>query len=156
LHLFTRDAIGPHDPGGTNFSDFQFFRFAKTRSVCPLSDGRNDEQVHGGDTAREIINRISEINFNASLTAEIKMIDLLAQMIDQGHLKPGPDFRPVNLHRIVLDGGPQVTSASQLNNDYEFFKMLHRAGQCAAQQFLESHFDDIGVRGTLAAEQAAA
>jgi NTE family protein len=114
------------------------------------------EQDTTPHSAREIINRISEINFNASLTAEIKMIDLLAQMIDQGHLKPGPDFRPVNLHRIVLDGGPQVTSASQLNNDYEFFKMLHRAGQCAAQQFLESHFDDIGVRGTLAAEQAAA
>jgi NTE family protein len=84
------------------------------------------------------------------------MIDLLGKLIDQGHLTTGPDFHPVNLHRIVLDGGPHLTSESQLNNEDEFFKMLHRAGQCAAQQFLESHFDDIGVRGTLAAEQAAA
>jgi NTE family protein len=108
------------------------------------------------NSAREIIDRIGEINFNASLTAELKMIGLIGRLIDHGHFKPGPDFRPVNLHRIVLDGGPRVTSASQLNTDYEFFEMLHRAGQCAAQQFLESHFDDIGVRGTLKAERAAA
>jgi NTE family protein len=108
------------------------------------------------NSAREIINRIGEINFNASLTAELKMIGLIGRLIDHGRLKPGPDFRPVNLHRIVLGGAPRVTSASQLNTDYKFFEMLHRAGLYAAQQFLESHFDDIGVRGTIEAEQAAA
>src|ERR1019366_1988049 len=27
---------GPHEPSGTIFSDFHLFRFAKTRSACPL------------------------------------------------------------------------------------------------------------------------
>ena len=108
------------------------------------------------NTAREIINRISEINFNASLTTELKMIGLIGQLLDHGHLKPGKKFRRVNLHRIGLNGDPRVTAASQLKTDYRFFEMLHRAGVYAARQFLEAHFDDIGVRSTLAAEPAAA
>ena len=33
---FSRDAIGPQEPSGTIYSDFQLFRFAKIRLACPL------------------------------------------------------------------------------------------------------------------------
>src|ERR1019366_8292405 len=33
---FQEASPGPHEPSGTTVSDFQFFRFAKTRSACPL------------------------------------------------------------------------------------------------------------------------
>ena len=108
------------------------------------------------NSAEEIVDRINEITFNASLSAEVKTIGLLHQLIEEGRLKPGPDYRPINLHRIVLDGGPRLTPASRLNNDFDFFEKLHRAGRRAARRFLDAHFGDIGVRGTIEPERAAA
>jgi len=35
------------------------------------------------------------------------------------------------------------------NTDYDFFKMLHDRGRRAACRFFDSHFDDIGARGTV-------
>jgi hypothetical protein len=35
VHPHTRDALGRTTPRGTNVSDFQFFRFAKTGAACP-------------------------------------------------------------------------------------------------------------------------
>ena len=35
------------------------------------------------------------------------------------------------------------------NTDYDFFKMLHARGRRAACRFFDSHFDDIGARGTV-------
>jgi NTE family protein len=108
------------------------------------------------NSAQQIVDRISEITFNASLSSELKMVGLIDQLIQDGRLKPGPDYRPVNLHRIVLDGGPRLTPESRLNNDYEFFEMLHGAGRRAARRFLDEHFHDIGVRGTIKTKTAAA
>jgi len=117
----------------------------------------NPLERHGTpSSSQQIVDRISEITFNASLSAELKMVALIHQLIQDGRLKPGPDYRPVNLHRIVLNGGSRLTPASRLNNDYHFFEMLHRAGRRAARRFLDQHFDDIGVRGTIGAETAAA
>ncbi len=104
-------------------------------------------------TSQEIVDRINEITFNASLAAELKTLETIEGLIAEGRLKPGPDYRPVNLHRIALDGGPGVTPESRLNTDYEFLESLHHAGRRAARRFLDAHFDDIGVRGTLETEE---
>ena len=107
-------------------------------------------------SAQDIIDRINEITFNASLAAELRAVAVIGRLIDEGRLKPGDDYPRVNLHRIVLDAGPRVTPASRLNTDYEFFEMLRQAGRRAARRFLDEHFDDIGVRGTIEVEQKAA
>ena len=107
-------------------------------------------------SSQDIVDRINEITFNASLSSELKMLGLIDELIAAGHLKPGPDYRPVNLHRIVLEGGPKLTAGSRLNTDYEFFETLHRAGRRAARRFLDAHYGDIGVRGTLTPQAAAA
>ena len=43
----------------------------------------------------------------------------------------------------------KLTAESRLNIDFDFFEMLHRAGQRAGRRFLDAHFDDIGVRSTI-------
>jgi NTE family protein len=54
------------------------------------------------------------------------------------------------MHRIALDGSAKQFSAdNRLNTDYDFFEMLHTNGKRAARRFLDAHFDDIGVRGTV-------
>jgi NTE family protein len=42
-----------------------------------------------------------------------------------------------------------LDAESKLNNDFDFFQLLHKTGVRAARRFLDAHFDDIGVRSTL-------
>jgi NTE family protein len=54
------------------------------------------------------------------------------------------------VHRIVLEGpAKKLDHATRLNTDYDFFEMLRKNGQRAARRFLDAHFDDLGVRGTV-------
>ena len=82
-------------------------------------------------------------------TAELRTLSTIARLIDQGRLKPGRAIVAVNLHRITLESGPRITPESRLNTEYRFLELLHRAGRRAARRFLDAHFDDIGMRGTL-------
>jgi NTE family protein len=104
-------------------------------------------------SAQEIMNRVNEITFNASLVAEYRAIEFVSRLIDQGTLPRGTgpgEYRRINVHRIDLGFiGKRLTSASRLNNDFDFFDMLHRAGRRAAHRFLDRHFNDIGVRSTI-------
>jgi NTE family protein len=104
-------------------------------------------------SATEIMNRINEITFNASLIAEYRAIDFVTRLIDQGRLPRGigpGEYRRINVHRIQLDRfGTHLDSSSKLSTDYDFFQMLHVAGKRAARRFLDEHFDDIGVRSSM-------
>jgi NTE family protein len=104
-------------------------------------------------TSQEIVNRINEITFNASLIAEYRAIEFVRRLIDQGVLKRGTgpgEYRRINVHRIDLGFvGRKLTPQSRLNTDFDFFEMLHRAGRRAGRRFLDQHFDDIGVRPTI-------
>jgi NTE family protein len=62
------------------------------------------------------------------------------------------------VHRSVLEGlGERLSSAAKLRNDLKSFELLRKLGQRTARRFLDSHYDDIGVRGSvdLRAELAA-
>jgi NTE family protein len=104
-------------------------------------------------SASEIMNRINEITFNSSLIAEYRAIEFVARLIDQGRLPRGMgagQYRRINVHRIVLDRfGTHFDAFSKLSTDYDFFEMLRLSGKRAARRFLDEHFDDIGVKGTV-------
>jgi NTE family protein len=104
-------------------------------------------------SARDIMSRSNEITFNAAQSAELRTIDLVNQLIDEGRLPRGlggGDCRRIRLHRIVMDdAGETFDPHSRLNNDFDFFERLHKLGQRAARRFLDLHFDDIGRRSTI-------
>jgi NTE family protein len=104
-------------------------------------------------TAQQIVNRINEITFNASLISEYRAIEFVRRLIDQGALKRGTgpgEYRRINVHRIDLGFiGRKLTPESRLNTDFDFFETLHRAGRRAGRRFLDAHFADIGVRSTI-------
>ena len=104
-------------------------------------------------SSQEILNRVNEITFNSSLLSEFRAIDFVGRLIDQGRLPRGTgpgEYRRINMHRIVLDqDGSNYTAASKRSNDYDFFEVLHDNGRRAARRFLDEHFHDIGVRGTV-------
>jgi NTE family protein len=103
--------------------------------------------------AREITSRANEITFNAAQSAELRTIELVNQLIDQGRLPHGAgsgDCRRIRLHRIVMaDFGETFDPHSTLNNNFDFFERLHKLGQRATRRFLDTHFDDIGERSTI-------
>jgi NTE family protein len=139
---------------------FPFFGTTKTEDVLVVQINPLVRQATP-TSANEIMNRINEITFNSSLLSEYRAIEFVARLIDQGRLPRGTgrgQYRRVNVHRIVLDRyGTTFDAASKASTDYTLFETLRIAGKRAARRFLDEHFDDIGVKGTvdLAAEARA-
>ncbi len=131
---------------------FPFFGTTTTEDVLVVQINPLVRQVTP-TSASEIMNRINEITFNSSLIAEYRAIEFVARLIDQGRLPRGigaGQYRRINVHRIVLDRfGTHFDAFSKLSTDYDFFEMLRLSGKRAARRFLDEHFDDIGVRGTV-------
>src|SRR5215467_4461349 len=143
----------PYWDGGYmgNPAIFPFFRHTTTEDVL-IVQINPVERREVPTSARDIMNRINEITFNSSLLAEYRAIEFVAREIDLGRLPHGfgaGEYRRINAHRIVLGEGHKAYSAdSKLSTDYDFFRVLHASGRRAARHFLETHFDDIGVRST--------
>jgi NTE family protein len=102
-------------------------------------------------TPSEIVNRIDEITFNSALLSELRSINFINQLIDEGHPPCGESqYCKLNVHRIDLGGlGTRLSRSSKMKTDFDFLELLHRFGQRAAQRFLDQHFDDIGRRSTI-------
>ncbi|MCK0208231.1 patatin-like phospholipase family protein [Starkeya koreensis] len=105
-------------------------------------------------TARDINNRMNEITFNASLLAQLRAAEFVTRLLRHGSLKKKGDgidgYRDLRLHRI--DGADKLIaldSSTKMNAEWEFLLYLHAIGREAAQSFLDTHFDSIGVRSTL-------
>lgn len=102
---------------------------------------------------REIMSRVNEINFNASLLSELRGVAFVNRLIDEGRLPRGTregEFRRLKLHRIVMeDVGDTFGARSTLKTDYEYFETLRKLGQRATRRFLDRHFNDIGRRSTI-------
>ncbi len=104
-------------------------------------------------TSSEIVNRLNEITFNAALISELRAMDFVTRLIDDGRLPRGTgdgEYRRLNIHRIDLGSlGARLVGSSKLTTDYDFFMLLHRAGQRAARRFLDRHFDSIGKKSSI-------
>jgi NTE family protein len=100
-------------------------------------------------TATAIVERVSEITFNASLLREFRAIDFVNRMLAEKRLDP-KRYRHNRLHRI--DAGTALahhSASSKLDTSWRFFEELRDAGREAARGWLAAHFDDIGVKATL-------
>lgn len=98
-------------------------------------------------SARDILNRLNEIAFNATLLKELRMIALLRQVADPGNTE-GRLWGEMRMHRITSPMMNQLGASSKLNAEWEFLTMLRDEGRRAATEFGEKHADDIGVRAT--------
>lgn len=92
----------------------------------------------------QIIERFSEITFNACLIREIRAIYFITKLIDEGKIKD-PSMRRINLH-IIKDNEffSDLSALSAGNTDWEFLTRLRHAGFQAGQKWLRANYDLLG------------
>jgi NTE family protein len=98
-------------------------------------------------TAREIIDRVNEIAFNAPLLKELRMIALLRKAADPGTAE-GRHWAAMRLHRIHSPKMATLDSSSKFNAEWAFVLMLKREGRRAAEAFLAEHGACLGRRSS--------
>jgi NTE family protein len=100
-------------------------------------------------SASDIMNRLNEISFNASLMAEMRAIDFVQRLLDGGRLEQ-PRYRRIFLHVIEdEDRMREFKLSTKLNGDWQFLQILRGYGRQAADDFLVRHFDMLGRESTL-------
>jgi NTE family protein len=128
---------------------FPFFRASQTDDVI-LVQTNPVVREETPQTARDILNRINEITFNASLVSEFRAIGFIRRMIEGGLMRRFRGHRSLRLHRIAADRElRELTSSSKFNTEWPFFLHLRDVGRSAAERFLQDHFAVIGRRSTL-------
>jgi NTE family protein len=98
-------------------------------------------------TATEILNRLNEVSFNATLMKELRMIALMRQVVEPGKGE-GARWASMRTHRIMTDVMNELGYSSKLNGEWAFLAMLRDEGRRAADAFLGAHADDLGQRST--------
>jgi NTE family protein len=98
-------------------------------------------------SAGEILNRLNEVSFNATLMKELRMIALLRQVADPGSGE-GARWAGMRTHRIMTDLMTDLGYSSKMNAERAFLTMLRDEGRRAASAFLDAHADDLGRRST--------
>ncbi|WP_209600188.1 patatin-like phospholipase family protein [Sinorhizobium kostiense] len=99
-------------------------------------------------SAREILNRVNEVSFNAVLLKELRMMGLLRRMA-QPTDKEGARWASMRMHRIAGDIMLKLGYSSKLNAEWPFLTLLRDEGRSAAATFLSKHGDDLGQRSSL-------
>jgi NTE family protein len=99
-------------------------------------------------SARDILNRLNEVSFNAPLLKELRMIALLHKVADPGRGE-GALWAGMRLHRIATDRVTELNSSSKLITEWRFLCGLRDEGRRTAGQFLEAHAGDLGRRSSM-------
>jgi NTE family protein len=99
-------------------------------------------------TARDIMNRLNEVAFNAPLVKELRMIALLNKVADPGRGE-GALWAGMRIHRIATERVTELDSTSKMITEWRFLCGLRDEGRRVAGLFLEQHRADLGKRSTL-------
>lgn len=100
-------------------------------------------------TARDIINRVNEITFNAPLLRDLRSVDFVARLIEAGRLE-GTGYRRMLMHAIADEKAlSELGASSKLNVEPAFIEMLFSRGREAAESWLQSSVRHLGNRSTI-------
>jgi len=99
--------------------------------------------------ASEILNRLNEISFNASLIKEVRTIAMISKLLESNDIQKN-EFKNTFFHRINADEELiDLSVSSKLNAEWEFLNHLHDVGYRTAESWMNENYDDLGQRSTL-------
>jgi NTE family protein len=99
-------------------------------------------------TARDILDRVNEISFNAVTLKELKMMALLRKVANPGDAE-GAAWARMRMHVVRNEVMVDLGYSSKLNAEWAFLEWLRDAGRAAAEVFLRDHAEAIGKRSSL-------
>ena len=100
-------------------------------------------------SAREILNRVNEITFNSSLLRELRAVEFVTRLIDQGHLEED-HYKRIRMHLIESQEDlNRLSASSKLNAEWAFLEHLRDVGRSAATAWLDAHSDRVGEEATI-------
>lgn len=100
-------------------------------------------------TAQEIMNRVNEITFNASLLRELRAIDFVTRLLDDGHLDER-GYRRLHIHLIEnQDQLNPLGASSKLNAESNFLNHLRSVGRATAEDWIERNLEHLGRRSSV-------
>ncbi len=93
----------------------------------------------------DIMDRLNEISFNASLLAELRTLATVHDLIDRGLLKPASGYMRLRFHMISADKPlHDLKLASKANTDWSFLQELKKRGRTAADAWLKQDLPLVG------------
>ncbi|CUA96837.1 patatin-like phospholipase family protein [Pannonibacter indicus] len=99
-------------------------------------------------TAREIQNRMNEITFNSTLLREMRSIEFVLRLLNEGKLDE-KDYKRVYFHRIDGEALKPLQASSKFNAEWAFIKELFSIGRKTAAGWVERNYDAVGERSTV-------
>lgn len=127
---------------------FPLFETPSTRDILVVQINPI-ERPGAPRTSREIIARMNEITFNSSMLLELRAIDFVGRLVDEGRLE-SDRYRKMLMH-VVSDDAALVPlgAGAGLNTGEAFLEQLFQIGRLACDRWLDAHFDDLGERSTV-------
>jgi NTE family protein len=116
----------------------------RTRFSSPSTRSNGPER----HAAREILDRLNEVSFNATLLKELRMIALLRQVADAGRSE-GRKWAEMRIHLITSNVLAELGASSKFNTEWDFLCMLRDEGRRAAEAFLTADSKNIGKRSAM-------
>src|SRR5690606_10932046 len=100
----------------------------------------------------DILDRINEISFNASLIAEMRAIAFVHKLVDESWLKNqfDPRLRNVLVNMLRADGAlTGLGTDSKYQTSLHFLLDLHGRGRAAADEWLADSLRHVGRRSSI-------
>jgi NTE family protein len=100
----------------------------------------------------EIMDRLNEISFNASLSAELRSIAFVNRLLEDDLLRPEAraGFRHIHIHAIRADAWlSDLSLASKFDTEWGFLQDLRARGRKAADGWLQRCFPVVGERSSV-------
>ena len=111
--------------------------------INPLS------REHTPKTSAEIVDRVNELTFNASLLTQMRAIEFVNRLVAEGAVSHAR-CKSVRVHRI--EGGAALEAyptSSRTSADGAMINRLFETGRIAGQEWLARHVEAIGRRATV-------
>ncbi len=106
------------------------------------------ERKHLPITSREIADRLNEITNNASVIREMRAINFISNLIDEGLLDK-EKIKRVYMHVIEDEEVFQDLGwSSKLNTEWEFLSYLFEKGRLAADKWIKENYEHVGQKTT--------
>ena len=110
------------------------------------------ERADTPKAAGDIMDRLNEVVFNAPLVAELRAVAFVQDLIEKGRLTSDAlsRYRHILMHAIEADGWlGDLSLGSKFNTEWTFLNDLKTRGRAAADEWLGSCFEDVGVRSSV-------